>query len=265
MPHILPMFFLLLWATTVSSSCIPTIWSITTSTYCTVSTCSATFLCLVSVWPCVPLSLFLLFLPTIPIICLSLFCCFYSLSSAPFLSLSNFPLYPYLDFSALCQPAALLSFVLTFSPFSRFSLLVSLPFLPLPGRPPASRVSAPMVVCAVHPPASHSAPSFLRQYAGHLGRTALRREPGGGLERDRAYLSLHRTGSLGTHTLLHIFTQWCMHATISKMKNISLYEPFKIKQWRRVTVHILKYYIITVFWFYATLYFCYTTFKMQIL
>ncbi|XP_076596368.1 cyclin-dependent kinase 17-like isoform X1 [Chaetodon auriga] len=55
----------------------------------------------------------------------------------------------------------------------------------------------PMVVCAVHPPASHSAPSFLRQYAGHLGRTALRREPGGGLERDRAYLSLHRTGSLG--------------------------------------------------------------------
>ncbi|XP_062247662.1 cyclin-dependent kinase 17-like isoform X1 [Platichthys flesus] len=54
-----------------------------------------------------------------------------------------------------------------------------------------------MVVCAMHPPASHSAPSFLRQYAGHLGRTALRREPGGGLERDRAYLSLHRTGSLG--------------------------------------------------------------------
>ncbi|KAK5894762.1 hypothetical protein CesoFtcFv8_011421 [Champsocephalus esox] len=61
----------------------------------------------------------------------------------------------------------------------------------------------PMVVCAVHPPASHSAPSFLRQYAGHLGRTALRREPGGGLERDRAYLSLHRTGSLGTHTHTH--------------------------------------------------------------
>lgn len=53
---------------------------------------------------------------------------------------------------------------------------------------------------AMHPPASHSAPSFLRQYAGHLGRTALRREPGGGLERDRAYLSLHRTGSLGTDT-----------------------------------------------------------------
>ncbi|XP_068454439.1 cyclin-dependent kinase 17-like isoform X2 [Clinocottus analis] len=49
---------------------------------------------------------------------------------------------------------------------------------------------------AMHPPASHSAPSFLRQYAGHLGRTALRREPGG-LERDRAHLSLHRTGSLG--------------------------------------------------------------------
>uniref|UniRef100_A0A8C5CDC2 Protein kinase domain-containing protein n=1 Tax=Gadus morhua TaxID=8049 RepID=A0A8C5CDC2_GADMO len=51
----------------------------------------------------------------------------------------------------------------------------------------------PMVVCAVHPPASHSAPAFLRQYAGQLGRTALRRE----LERDRPYLSLHRTGSLG--------------------------------------------------------------------
>ncbi|XP_034732315.1 cyclin-dependent kinase 17-like isoform X2 [Etheostoma cragini] len=63
--------------------------------------------------------------------------------------------------------------------------------------PSAARENEPMVVCAVHPPASHSAPSFLRQYASHLGRTALRREPGGGLERDRAYLSLHRTGSLG--------------------------------------------------------------------
>ncbi|XP_035512234.1 cyclin-dependent kinase 17-like isoform X2 [Morone saxatilis] len=63
--------------------------------------------------------------------------------------------------------------------------------------PSAARDNEPMVVCAVHPPASHSAPSFLRQYAGHLGRTALRREPGGGLERDRAFLSLHRTGSLG--------------------------------------------------------------------
>uniref|UniRef100_A0A3P8WVB7 mitogen-activated protein kinase n=1 Tax=Cynoglossus semilaevis TaxID=244447 RepID=A0A3P8WVB7_CYNSE len=54
----------------------------------------------------------------------------------------------------------------------------------------------PMVVCSLHPPASHSAPSFLRQYAGHLGRTALRRELGGGLERDLAHLSLHRLGSL---------------------------------------------------------------------
>ncbi|XP_034447790.1 cyclin-dependent kinase 17-like isoform X1 [Hippoglossus hippoglossus] len=63
--------------------------------------------------------------------------------------------------------------------------------------PTTARDNEPMVVCAMHPPASHSAPSFLRQYAGHLGRTALRREPGGGLERDRAYLSLHRTGSLG--------------------------------------------------------------------
>uniref|UniRef100_UPI0037E95835 cyclin-dependent kinase 17-like isoform X1 n=1 Tax=Semicossyphus pulcher TaxID=241346 RepID=UPI0037E95835 len=63
--------------------------------------------------------------------------------------------------------------------------------------PSTARDNEPMVVCALHPPASHSAPSFLRQYAGHLGRTALRREPGGGLERDKAYLSLHRTGSLG--------------------------------------------------------------------
>ncbi|XP_060912799.1 cyclin-dependent kinase 17-like isoform X2 [Labrus mixtus] len=63
--------------------------------------------------------------------------------------------------------------------------------------PSTARDNEPMVVCALHPPASHSAPSFLRQYAGHLGRTALRREPGGGLERDRAFLNLHRTGSLG--------------------------------------------------------------------
>ncbi|XP_055366375.1 cyclin-dependent kinase 17-like isoform X3 [Betta splendens] len=63
--------------------------------------------------------------------------------------------------------------------------------------PSTARDNEPMVVCTMHPPASHSAPSFLRQYAGHLGRTALRREPGGGLERDKAYLSLHRTGSLG--------------------------------------------------------------------
>ncbi|XP_017270582.1 cyclin-dependent kinase 17 isoform X1 [Kryptolebias marmoratus] len=62
--------------------------------------------------------------------------------------------------------------------------------------PSTARDNVPMV-CSVHPPASHSAPSFLRQYAGHLGRTALRREPGGGLERERAFLSLHRTGSLG--------------------------------------------------------------------
>uniref|UniRef100_A0AAY4D797 cyclin-dependent kinase n=1 Tax=Denticeps clupeoides TaxID=299321 RepID=A0AAY4D797_9TELE len=48
------------------------------------------------------------------------------------------------------------------------------------------------IVCSAHPPASHSAPSFLRQYAGGLGRTALRRD---GL--DRPGLALHRTGSLG--------------------------------------------------------------------
>ncbi|XP_047218575.1 cyclin-dependent kinase 17-like isoform X1 [Girardinichthys multiradiatus] len=62
--------------------------------------------------------------------------------------------------------------------------------------PSTARDNVP-VVCSVHPPASHSAPSFLRQYAGHLGRTALRREPGGGSERERALLNLHRTGSLG--------------------------------------------------------------------
>ncbi|KAL4630678.1 cyclin-dependent kinase 16-like isoform X1 [Arapaima gigas] len=43
--------------------------------------------------------------------------------------------------------------------------------------------------------ASHSAPSFLRQYAGHLGRTGLRRDHRGALE--RPHLALHRTGSLG--------------------------------------------------------------------
>uniref|UniRef100_A0A8C2XK84 cyclin-dependent kinase n=1 Tax=Cyclopterus lumpus TaxID=8103 RepID=A0A8C2XK84_CYCLU len=61
--------------------------------------------------------------------------------------------------------------------------------------PAAAKDNAPVVVSAVHPPASHSAPSFLRHYAGHLNRSAMRREPGGGLERD--FLSLHRTGSLG--------------------------------------------------------------------
>lgn len=48
------------------------------------------------------------------------------------------------------------------------------------------------MVCPVPPPASQSAPSFLRHYAGGLGRGAMRRD---GL--DRPYLSLHRTGSLG--------------------------------------------------------------------
>lgn len=73
------------------------------------------------------------------------------------------------------------------------------------------RVSEPMVVCTAHPPASHSAPSFLRQYAGHLGRTALRRELGGGIERDRAYLNLHRTGSLGTNA--HTQTPYFLYVT----------------------------------------------------
>ncbi|KAI4871624.1 hypothetical protein NFI96_013404 [Prochilodus magdalenae] len=60
-----------------------------------------------------------------------------------------------------------------------------------PDEAPASRENEAMV-CPVPPPASHSAPSFLRQYAGGLGRGAIRRD---GL--DRPYLSLHRTGSLG--------------------------------------------------------------------
>ncbi|XP_058245705.1 cyclin-dependent kinase 16-like isoform X1 [Hemibagrus wyckioides] len=57
--------------------------------------------------------------------------------------------------------------------------------------PPTSRENESMV-CPVPPPASQSAPSFLRHYAGGLGRGAMRRD---GL--DRPYLSLHRTGSLG--------------------------------------------------------------------
>lgn len=87
--------------------------------------------------------------------------------------------------------------------FSSTSLALSsfLPWFFLLAVCPTPCVSEPMMARVMHPPASHSAPSFLRQYAGHLGRTALRREPGGGLERDRAYLSLHRTGSLGTDTL----------------------------------------------------------------
>ncbi|XP_010901850.2 cyclin-dependent kinase 16-like isoform X3 [Esox lucius] len=63
----------------------------------------------------------------------------------------------------------------------------------------AARENEPTAVCpvSVHPPASHSAPSFLRQYAGQLGRTAALRRDNPGLDRDRPYLTLHRTGSLG--------------------------------------------------------------------
>lgn len=125
------------------------------------------FLCLVSVWLCI---IFLVFF------------CFFSFQSLNFLS-----------------------FFFWFWPlFLSFFLLSVCLCPPLPhGCLCVLWISVP-VVCSVHPPASHSAPSFLRQYAGHLGRTALRREPGGGLERERAFLSLHRTGSLGiishTHT-----------------------------------------------------------------
>lgn len=115
------------------------------------------------------------------------------------------------DFSSRLRfvPLCLLSVFCVRVPLLTFSLsgFLSHFFLvpPSPSSPPAGstctvRLSEPAAVCAVHPPASHSAPSFLRQYASHLGRTALQRGPGGGLERDRAYLSLHRTGSLGTHT-----------------------------------------------------------------
>ncbi|MBN3300703.1 CDK17 kinase, partial [Amia calva] len=52
-----------------------------------------------------------------------------------------------------------------------------------------------VMVCAVRPHPSHSAPSFLRQYAGSLSRVALRRDPGGGPP-DRPYLALERTSSL---------------------------------------------------------------------
>uniref|UniRef100_A0A8C5H437 cyclin-dependent kinase n=1 Tax=Gouania willdenowi TaxID=441366 RepID=A0A8C5H437_GOUWI len=65
--------------------------------------------------------------------------------------------------------------------------------------PSTARDNEPIVVCTMHPPASHSAPSFLRQYAGHLGRTALRRELGGGLERDRALLRIvHENVKMGS-------------------------------------------------------------------
>lgn len=98
--------------------------------------------------------------------------------------------------------------------FSSPSLALSsfLPWFFLLAVCPKLCVSEPVMARAMHPPASHSAPSFLRQYAGHLGRTALRREPGGGLERDRAYLSLHRTGSLGTdtHTFVLISCTACL-------------------------------------------------------
>lgn len=134
-----------------------------------------------------------LFLPRSSLQFLSLSCCFCSLLLLswtrtpffPFIYLSLFPIRANLLFPhslALSRTLFFFPFVCSLSPAVRL----------------ASCVSEPMVVCAVHPPASHSAPSFLRQYAGHLGRTALRRELGGGLERDRAFLSLHRTGSLGT-------------------------------------------------------------------
>uniref|UniRef100_A0A8D3A477 cyclin-dependent kinase n=1 Tax=Scophthalmus maximus TaxID=52904 RepID=A0A8D3A477_SCOMX len=201
-----PWLFLFLCATTVPSfniecrSCVySTLLSITT-TYCTVPTCCCNLsvsspcvtLCrLFSSFSCSPVpsyksgnllsAVLLPILFSFPIIPITLPRFFWFRTLSPHL----FFLLP------ICCPSEF------FSSLSRL-LCHSLFFpLPVPGCPSASCVSEPMVVCAMHPPASHSAPSFLRQYAGHLGRTALRREPGGGLERDKAYLSLHRTGSLG--------------------------------------------------------------------
>ncbi|XP_018594620.2 cyclin-dependent kinase 16-like isoform X2 [Scleropages formosus] len=72
----------------------------------------------------------------------------------------------------------------------------------LPEEPLVPRTQDVLADPALHPAlrsalhqASHSAPSFLRQYAGQLGRTGLRRDPRGALE--RPHLALHRTGSLG--------------------------------------------------------------------
>ncbi|XP_041128770.1 cyclin-dependent kinase 16-like isoform X1 [Polyodon spathula] len=62
--------------------------------------------------------------------------------------------------------------------------------------PNGAHDNEPMVRVA-HPHASHSAPSFLRQYAGSLGRAALLRDPGSGRLGERPYLSLERTSSLG--------------------------------------------------------------------
>ncbi|XP_069045658.1 cyclin-dependent kinase 16-like isoform X3 [Lepisosteus oculatus] len=61
--------------------------------------------------------------------------------------------------------------------------------------PAAARDNEPMV-SPVRPAPSHSAPSFLRHYAGSLGRAALRRDPAAA-PGERPYLALERTGSLG--------------------------------------------------------------------
>lgn len=167
------------------------------------------------VWPCFiffPLSLFLPFPSTIPVMFYAFFHCLVPLACfSTFVSPFAFIMFCYFFlvwtpfFYLLCQPAPLLSSLL--HPL-RVSILFCLCFRFLLGCLSTLWISEPVVACTVHPPASHSAPSFLRQYAGHLGRTALRREPGGGLERDRAFLSLHRTGSLGicTHTDWHMDT-----------------------------------------------------------
>lgn len=109
---------------------------------------------------------------------------------------------PCVFWSSTCPAFLKMSSFFFFSPFSFLFWFSS------HACPCMSCISVP-VVCSVHPPASHSAPSFLRQYAGHLGRTALRREPGGGLERERALLSLHRTGSLGIRTHMNTHVKLC--------------------------------------------------------
>lgn len=132
--------------------------------------------------------------------------------------------------------------------FSSTSLALSsfLPWFFLLAVCPTPCISEPMMARVMHPPASHSAPSFLRQYAGHLGRTALRREPGGGLERDRAYLSLHRTGSLGTdtHTLLYSFPAQPVLLWLNEACVITL-------QWN-ISAFVMKYFC-TVFEYFSIL------------
>lgn len=143
--------FLLLCSTTVSSNnmstaavCSPTLLSITTA-YCTVPTCSATSvcgLCMTLYRLFFLLSLSLLFLPTMSVIRLSLFCSIYFLSSPVSSILSSIPTIPLFVLLFLALTPCSFSFVSTCCPFELFpsishpflhSFLSSPRFLPLPG------------------------------------------------------------------------------------------------------------------------------------